>query len=204
MAFDDFFPDLIKTALEKLIHIPTYGERGANRFFYNLMKLDRDRRHEILQSLLLASESLKVCSECGLLSDTDPCRVCSSPIRDRKILCVVEETQDAYAIERTERYNGLYHVLGGRIAPLEGISPQDLNIETLVNRVEKLKLREVILATNPNVEGEATASYIARLLRRSFPKLQVSRIAYGAQLGAFLEFMDEASLQSSLENRKQA
>ncbi len=204
MAFEDFFPELIKTALDRLMQIPTYGERGASRFFYNLMKLDREKRHEVLQSLLSASDGLKVCSECGLLSDRDPCRICSSPLRDRKILCVVEETQDAYAIERTERYNGLYHVLGGRIAPLEGVSAQDLSIDALVSRVEKLRPREVILATNPNVEGEATANYIARLLKRAFPKLQLSRIAYGAQLGALLEFMDEASLQGSLENRRQA
>ncbi len=202
MAFEEFFPEILKKALESVTQIPTYGERGASRFVYHLLKLDPETRNNILNTLLQASQTLKKCSLCGLISDTDPCRICSSPFRDKKTICVVEESQDAYAIERIEKYKGLYHVLNGRIAPMEGISPQELNIDSLITRIEDLNVREVILATNPNVEGEATANYLLRLLRNKFPKLSITRIAYGAPFGAFLEFLDEVSIDSSLENRK--
>ncbi len=202
MAFEDFFPEILKKALESVTQIPTYGERGAGRFMYNLLKLESEKRNDILNTLLKASENLKKCSLCGLISDGDPCRICNSPIRDKRMICVVEESQDAYAIERIEKYSGLYHVLNGRIAPMEGVTPQELNIDSLISRIESLNVREVILATNPNAEGEATANYLLRLLKKRFPKLSISRVAYGAPFGAFLEFLDDVSIEHSLENRK--
>jgi recombination protein RecR len=123
------------------------------------------------------------------------------PKRSKRFICVVEEPQDAYAIERIERYTGVYHVLGGRIAPLEGISPQDLNIDKLLERIEKNAVKEVIIATNPNLEGEATANYLIKLLKKRFSKLKVSRISHGLQFGSLVELADELSLEKSIEKR---
>ncbi|WP_029551599.1 recombination mediator RecR [Thermocrinis jamiesonii] len=199
--FEDYFPKVIKDALEGLTKIPTYGERTSSRFVYNFLKLNKEERERILNSLISLSEEIKTCSECGLISDTDPCRICSDPKRSKKFICVVEESQDAYAIEKLERYTGVYHVLGGRIAPLEGISPQDLNIDKLFERVETYNAKEVIIATNPNLEGEATANYLIKLLKRRFNKLKVSRISHGLQFGSLIELADDLSLEKSIEKR---
>jgi len=199
--FEDYFPKVIKEALEGLTKIPTYGERTSSRFVYNFLKLHKEEREKILSNLISLSEEIKTCSECGLISDTDPCRICSDPKRSKKFICVVEESQDAYAIEKLERYTGVYHVLGGRIAPLEGISPQDLNIDKLFERVETYNAKEVIIATNPNLEGEATANYLIKLLKRRFNKLKVSRISHGLQFGSLIELADDLSLEKSIEKR---
>ncbi|WP_333784971.1 recombination mediator RecR [Thermocrinis sp.] len=199
--FEDYFPKVIKEALEGLTKIPTYGERTSSRFVYNFLKLQKEEREKILSNLISLSEEIKTCSECGLISDMDPCRICSDPKRSKKFICVVEESQDAYAIERLERYTGVYHVLGGRIAPLEGISPQDLNIDKLIERVETYNVREVIIATNPNLEGEATANYLIKLLKRRFNRLKVSRISHGLQFGSLIELADDLSLEKSIEKR---
>ncbi len=195
-------PKTLKEALEKVTEIPTYGERGSLRLVYNLLKLTPERRIEVVKALFKAVESLRNCRECYLLTDKEICAVCSDPNRRKRFICVVEESQDAYAIEKLERYKGVYHVLQGRIAPLEGISPQDLTLEKLLERVEKYEVKEVIIATNPNAEGEATANYIARLLRERFPFVKISRISYGLQFGSLLEFVDDISLEKSFENRK--
>ncbi len=202
MAFEDVFPEPLKKALENITRIPTYGERGANRLLYNLLKLEPQERIEVVESLLEAVEKLKPCKECFLITDGDLCRICSDPKRSKKFICVVEESQDAYAVERLERYKGVYHVLQGRIAPLEGISPQDLTIDRLLERIEKNRVKEVIIATNPNAEGEATANYLIRLIGDRFKGVKTSRISYGLQFGSLLEFVDELSLEKSFENRK--
>lgn len=202
MAFEDVFPESLKDALEGVKRIPTYGERGASRLVYNLMKLEPQERREVVENLMKASESLRPCKECFLLSEGELCKVCGNPKRSKKFICVVEESQDAYAIERLERYKGVYHVLQGRIAPLEGISPQDITIDKLLDRIEKNRVREVIIATNPNAEGEATANYLIKLLKDRFPAVKVSRVSYGLQFGSLLEFVDELSLEKSFENRK--
>jgi recombination protein RecR len=199
--FEDYFPKVIKQALEELSKIPTYGERTSSRFLYNFLKLPKEERDRLLESLGSLNEQIKVCSECGLVSDMDPCRICQDPKRNKRFICVVEEPQDAYAIERIERYTGVYHVLGGRIAPLEGISPQDLNIDKLLERIEKNAVKEVIIATNPNLEGEATANYLIKLLKKRFSKLKVSRISHGLQFGSLVELADELSLEKSIEKR---
>ncbi|SNZ15280.1 recombination mediator RecR [Hydrogenobacter hydrogenophilus] len=202
MAFEDVFPKPIKEAIESITKIPTYGERGASRFVYNLLKVPSEDRTLIVDTLQNLVKSIKNCSECGILTDRDVCAICSDSKRSKKFICVVEESQDAYAIEKLERYTGVYHILGGRIAPLEGISAQDLSIDKLLERIEKYKPKEVIIATNPNVEGEATANYIIKLLRKQFHHLKITRISYGLQFGSFIEFADEISLEKSLENRK--
>lgn len=202
MAFEDIFPKPIKEAIESITKIPTYGERGASRFVYNLLKVPPEDKTLIVDTLQNLVKSIKNCSECGILTDRDVCAICSDSKRSKKFICVVEESQDAYAIEKLERYTGVYHILGGRIAPLEGISAQELSIDKLLERIEKYKPKEVIIATNPNVEGEATANYIIKLLRKQFPHLKITRISYGLQFGSFIEFADEISLEKSLENRK--
>ncbi|MFN3471894.1 MAG: recombination mediator RecR [Aquificaceae bacterium] len=202
MAYDDVLPESIKDALEKLMLIPTYGERGAGRFLYNLLKMPKEKRLEVMKSLSKAAESIKPCAECGVYTEEEICKICANPKRSKRFICVVEEPQDAFAIEKLERYTGVYHVLGGRIAPLEGISPNDLNIDKLLERIERYSVKEVILATNPNAEGEATALYLARLIRKQFPSVKVTRISHGLQFGSLIEFADELSLEKSIENRK--
>jgi len=199
----EFIPREIENALRELKKIPGYGERGASRFFYSLMKLPPKERLEIVKALFEASKNLKPCKECGLLTPKEVCDICSSPERDRRFITVVEESSDAYTIERLGKYRGLYHILGGRIAPLEGISAEDLNIDKLLERVERLKPLEVILATNPNTEGEATASYLAHLLRKKFPSLKITRIGFGAAFGTYLELLEEFSLKEAMERRKE-
>ncbi len=202
MAFEDVFPKPLKEALEGIVKIPTYGERGAVRLLYNLLKLPKEERTELVLKLKEVAEIIRPCRECYLLTDGEICAICSDPKRNKRFICVVEESQDAYSIEKLERYRGVYHVLQGRIAPLEGISPQDLTIDSLLERIGKNRAREVIIATNPNAEGEATANYLIKLIKDRFPSVKVSRISYGLQFGSLLEFADELSLEKSLENRK--
>lgn len=202
MSYEEVLPESIKSALEKLTHIPTYGERSAGRFLYNLLKLPPDKRMELVAILQEVASKIKPCRECGLYTEEELCRICSDPRRSKKFICVVEEPQDAFAIEKLERYTGVYHVLGGRIAPLEGISPKDLRIDSLLERIEKYRPREIILATNPNLEGEATATYLAKLIKRQFPGIKITRISHGLQFGSLIELADDLSLEKSIENRK--
>ncbi len=202
MPYEESLPEPIKLALEKLIQIPTYGERSASRLLYNLLKLPMEKRLEIVQALQSVVERIRPCKECGLYTDQEICKICSDPKRSKKFICVVEESQDAFAIEKLERYSGVYHVLGGRIAPLEGISPKDLNIDSLMERIERYRPKEVIIATNPNLEGEATANYLAKLIKKQFPTTKITRISHGLQFGSLIELADELSLEKSIENRK--
>jgi recombination protein RecR len=202
LGFEEVFPGSLREALESVTKIPTYGERGAVRLVYNLLKLPKEERLRVIESLKKAAESLSPCRECFLLTEGELCSVCSDPKRMKQFICVVEESQDAYAVERLERYRGVYHVLQGRIAPLEGISPEDLTIDRLLERIERNKVREVIIATNPNAEGEATANYLLRLIKDRFPGVKVTRISYGLPFGSLVELADEVSLEKSFENRK--
>ena len=202
MSYEKVFPKSMKESLEKLTLLPTYGERGAGRFIYNLLKLPVEKRLEVIKALEEMAEKIKTCIECGLYTEEEICPICSNPKRSKKFVCVVEEAQDAFAIEKLERYTGVYHVLGGRIAPLEGISPNNLRIDSLLERIERYKAKEVILATNPNVEGEATALYLSKLIKKQFPNVKIARISQGLQFGSLIEFADELSLEKSIENRR--
>ncbi len=204
MSSKEKTPELIKEALSLISKIPSYGERSAVRFLYNLLKLDRSERRKVAEVIKEACEKLRSCGECFVITDKDVCDICSDMNRSKRFICVVEESQDAYAIEKLGRYSGVYHVLMGRIAPLEGISPQDLTIEKLFDRIEKHKAKEIILATNPNVEGEATANYIAGLISKRYPYVKVTRISYGLPFGGLIEISDEMSLERSIENRKES
>ena len=198
-------PPEIEKALKNLQKIAGFGERSASRFFYNLLKLPNEEKFEIVKSLAEAVKNLKPCRECGLLtnSQTGLCQICSNPNRNKKLITVVEESSDAYTIERLGKYRGIYHILGGHISPLEGISAEDLNIDSLLERVEKYRPLEVIIATNPNAEGEATASYLAFLLKKRFPSLKITRLGFGAAFGTYLELLEDFSLSRALENREE-
>ena len=197
-------PNLIREALYLISRIPSYGERSAVRFLYSLMKLEKEERLKIASIIREASEKLRYCKECFILTDKEVCDICTDKNRSKRYICVVEESQDAYAIERLGRYSGVYHVLQGRIAPLEGISPEDLTVSELIDRIGKYEVKEVIIATNPNVEGEATANYIADILSKRFRGLKITRISYGVPFGGLIDLSDELSLEKSIENRKES
>jgi len=177
-------PPSLREAIDHISRIPSYGERSAGRFLYNLLKLEHGERVKIAKSILKAVEELRNCSECFIVTDKDICDICGDKERNKRFICVVEESQDAYAIERIGRYTGVYHVLMGRIAPLEGISPQDLTIDKLLERIE-------------------TANYIGELILKRFPKVKVTRTSYGLQFGSLIDLSDEMSLERSMENRKE-
>ncbi len=195
----EIIPEILEEAVKHISQFPGYGEKSAKHFILNLLHMPRGEAFSILKNLYDVLDKIHPCNECGLYTDKDICDVCSSEDRDRSVICVVEESFDAYAIENTEKYRGLYHVLGGRLSPLEGITPEDLNIEKLIERVEKEDIKEVILATNPTVEGEATASYITNLLKGR--DITVSRIAYGLPFGATLENADDFTISKALEHK---
>ncbi len=203
MSFKDKIPPALREAIDLLSMIPSYGERSAGRFLYNLLKLKKEEGIKIAGAIMEAVKNLRNCKECFIVTDKDLCDICGDRERSKRFICVVEESQDAYAIEKLGRYTGVYHVLLGRIAPLEGISPQDLTIDKLLERIEKYGVKEVILATNPNVEGEATANYIGGLILKRFPTVKVTRTSYGLQFGSLIELSDEVSLEKSMENRKE-
>ena len=148
-----------------------------------------------------AKHAMKYCSVCGNLTDVDPCPICSDANRDHSVICVVESPKDVNAMERIKEYNGLYHVLNGAISPIDGIGPEDINLKSLIVRLQNEDVKEVILATNPNIEGEATAMYIARLIKPA--GIKVSRIAHGIPVGGDLEYADEVTLSKAMEGRRE-
>lgn len=192
-------PLALQDAIEHISNLPGYGEKSAQRFVENLLKLPKGESIETIKSLLELVEKIHPCKECGLLTEDELCAVCSSDERDKTVICVVEESFDAFAIEKTEKYKGLYHVLHGRLSPLEGITAENLNIDSLLKRVDSVK--EVIIATNPTVEGEATATYIYNLLKDK-KGLEITRIAYGLPFGATLENADSFTLSKALEGKR--
>ena len=187
--------------IEALQRLPGVGPKTAQRMTFFLLKRPLDEVRELSESLLAVKERIVSCSTCFNVTDQDPCRICADPTRDRKLLCVVEEPNDLLAMERTGEYRGHYHVLMGALSPLEGIGPDDLKVRELLLRLEADSATEVILATNPNVEGEATALYLAKLLRPL--TVRVTRIARGLPVGGDLEYADQVTLTKALEGRRE-
>lgn len=191
----------LEIAIQELSKLPGIGRKTALRLsLFILRQSDEDVEH-LVEALLNLKRKLKFCSECFNLSTEDLCPVCSDQNRDRKLICVVEDINDVIAIEKTNEFKGLYHVLGGVLSPLEGIGPNELKIKELLSRIEKLNPQEIILALNPSTEGEATSLYIANLLKNS--NVKVTRIARGIPIGQDLEFVDEATVVRALEGRIQ-
>lgn len=194
------FSERIAKLIEALGKLPGIGQRSAERIVFYLLKSPLGETLELSDLLKEVRSSTRFCHDCHNLSDGDLCRICEDPTRDRGLLCVVGDPKDVISMEKTGSFNGLYHVLLGSLSPLEGVGPEELRIGELLRRVKKEKIREVILATNPNTEGETTALYLAQTLKPY--EVKISRIARGIPVGSAIEFTDPATLQRSLEGRQ--
>ncbi len=191
----------IARLIEEFEKLPGIGHKTAQRLAFHILNQPDAKVVAFANALVDARRKTMFCSVCGNLTDTDPCRICTGLKRDRATICVVENARDVVAIERMREYKGLYHVLNGVISPLEGRGPNDINIKTLMIRLSDGTVKEVILATNPNVEGEATAVYLSRLIKPM--GVRTSRIAYGISVGGDLEYADEVTLAKSIEGRRE-
>lgn len=187
--------------IDELNSLPGIGGKSAQRLAFHILSMDEDDVQGLAGAMLDAKHQMKYCSVCGNLTDTNPCSICSDSSRDSKVICVVESPRDVAAMERIKEFRGKYHVLHGCISPVDGVGPEDINLKSLLLRLQKEDAEEVILATNPTIEGEATAMYIARLLKPA--GIKVSRIAHGLPVGGDLEYADEVTISKSLENRKE-
>jgi len=194
-----YYPPSVGRLVEALQRLPGIGPKTAQRLTFHLLKQPEGAVRELADALVDLKTRAVHCSRCFNVTDEDPCRICANPSRDAAVMCVVEEPNDLLAMERTGEYRGRYHVLLGALSPLEGIGPDELKVRELLLRIETDDVREVILATNPNVEGDATAIYLAKLLRPL--EVRVTRIARGLPVGGDLEYADEVTLARALEGR---
>ena len=192
-------------SIEKLIQsfekLPSIGNKTAARLAFYILNASEEETNEFVSSIINAKKNLKYCSKCYNISDTDPCPICGNPKRDPSVICVVEDVRDIIAMERTHEFKGVYHVLHGSISPMNGIGPDDIKIKELLSRLMDGSVKEVILATNPRVEGEATAMYLSKLIKPL--GIKVTRIAHGIPVGGDLEYTDEITLTKALEGRRE-
>jgi recombination protein RecR len=195
------YPEPFARLIEALQRLPGIGPKTAQRLTFFLLKRPVDEVRELSEALLAVKERIGYCRNCFNVTDEDPCHICADPARDPRVLCVVEEPNDLLAMERTGEFRGRYHVLLGALSPLDGIGPEDIKVRELLARVEEGETTEVILATNPNVEGEATALYLSKLLRPL--GVRVTRIARGLPVGGDLEYADQVTLSKALEGRRE-
>ena len=187
--------------IEHLRALPGIGSKTAARLAYHILDMEPSQAKALAEAIIEAKEKIGFCNTCFNLSDVNPCSICSSPNRDQSIICVVEQPRDVAAMERMRNFNGVYHVLHGALSPLNGIGPDNIKVKELLLRLQKTKVKELIMATNPNVEGEATAMYIAKLVKPA--GIKVTRIAHGLPVGGDLEYADEVTLSKALENRRE-
>ncbi len=187
--------------IEQFASLPGIGPKTAQQLAYHVLNMSDTQIQALSDAILTAHNEIKQCKLCHNYSVNDTCEICADEKRDHATICVVENVKSLSAFERTQEYHGVYHIIGGSISPQNGIGPDELNIKDLIRRLGVEPIREVILATNPNIEGEATAAYISRLIRITFPDIQVSRIAYGVSAGSELENVDTVTLYKALENR---
>jgi recombination protein RecR len=193
-------PDPLIRLIEELQRLPGIGPKGAQRLAFHILKTPREQTDRLSDALREVKERVTYCSVCNNITDVDPCAFCTGGARDPHVICVVEEPQNVAAIEKSREFKGMYHVLMGALSPLQGIGPDDLKIKSLLGRVSN-GVTEIILATNPNVEGEATAIYLARLLKPLGVK--VTRIAMGVPVGSDLEYADEVTMHKAIEGRRE-
>ncbi len=194
------YPRPLGRLVGELSKLPGIGNKTAQRLAFHILSLEDQEADSLADSIREAKHAMHYCSVCGNLTDRDPCSICSDASRRRDVICVVETPRDVMAMERIREYSGQYHVLNGVISPMEGIGPEDINLKSLIIRLQREpEINEVILATNPNIEGEATAMYIARLLKPS--GIKVTRIAHGLPVGGDLEYADEVTLLKAVEGR---
>lgn len=197
-----FYPKPITDLIEQFQKMPGIGNKSAERLaFHVVTKLTPEQTQQFAEALLSVKKNLHNCTVCGHITDKDPCTICTDMSRDESVLCLVEDSKDVIAMEKMREFRGRYHVLHGTISPIDGIGPEDLNLRSLIERLKTHEaITEVILATNPTMEGEATAQYIRRLLEGS--QITVSRIAHGLPVGGDLEYVDEVTLLKALEGRR--
>ena len=198
-------PTPVTKLIDEFSRLPGVGPKTASRLTFYLLRHSSEQALALSEALRELHEKVRFCSQCFNITESDPCQICSDDHRDQAIICVVEEPLDVLAIERTRDYHGLYHVLHGHIAPTEGIGPEDLKIAELMDRVRRSEdaVREIIIATNPNLEGEATATYIARQFHGQEKMFKITRLARGLPMGGDLEFADEVTLSRSLSGRSE-
>ena len=195
------YPKPLAKLINELSKLPGIGTKSAQRLAFHILSLEDAEAERLAEAITCAKREMKYCSLCGNLTDEDPCAICSDPARRDDVICVVESPRDVMAMERIKEFNVLYHVLHGVISPMEGIGPEDINLKSLIQRLQANDVKELIIATNPNIEGEATAMYIARLIKPA--GIKVTRIAHGIPVGGDLEYADEVTLLKSLEGRRE-
>ena len=196
-----YYPEPIAKLIDAFTRLPGVGPKTAGRLAFHVLRMKEEDVIEFAKSLVNVKRNLRYCAICCNITDIDPCRICQDQNRDPSVICVVQEPKDLVAMERTKEYRGYYHVLHGAISPMEGIGPDELRIAELLKRLEDDRVQELILATNPNIEGEATAMYLSKLVKPF--GLKVTRIAHGLPVGGDLEYADEVTLSKALEGRRE-
>ena len=191
----------IQTLASRLARLPGIGNKSALRLAYHILDMSEDGAKELADAIINARSKVQACKICGAYTDVDPCAICSDKSRRKDIICVVAEAKDVLAMEKMREYHGQYHVLGGVLSPMNGIGPSELRIDELLKRIKEQGVSEVIIATNPDVEGEATSSYIARIIKQN--GVRVTRIAHGIPIGGNLEYIDEMTLFKAIEVRRE-
>lgn len=196
-----YYSPSIEKLIEAFEKLPSIGNKTAARLAFHMLNATEEETNEFISAITNAKKNLKYCSKCFNITDTDPCVICSNPSRSEELICVVEDVRDVVAMERTHEFKGVYHVLHGSISPMNGVGPDDIKIKELLARIMDGKVKEIVLATNPRVEGEATAMYLSRLIKPLGVK--VTRIAHGIPVGGDLEYTDEVTLSKALEGRRE-
>ncbi|MFC5701298.1 recombination mediator RecR [Cohnella faecalis] len=196
-----FYPEPIAKLIDAFSRLPGIGPKTAARLAFFVLRMKEEEVIDFAKALVSVKRNLTYCSVCCNITDADPCRICSDKTRDASVICVVQEPKDLVAMERTKEFNGYYHVLHGAISPMEGVGPDDIRVAELVRRLSDERVQELILATNPNIEGEATAMYLSRLVKPF--GIRVTRIASGLPVGGDLEYADEVTLSKALEGRRE-
>lgn len=196
-----YYAPSIEKLIEAFEKLPSIGNKTAARLAFHMLDATEEETNEFVKAILEAKSNLKYCSQCYNISDTDPCPICGNQNRDHTIICVVEDVRDVVAMERTHEFKGVYHVLHGSISPMNGVGPDDIKIKELLSRLMNGGVKEIILATNPRVEGEATAMYISKLVKPL--GIKATRIAHGIPVGGDLEYTDEVTLSKALEGRRE-
>ncbi len=195
------FSSHIDNLIENLSHLPGIGRKTAQRLAFHIINMEDKKVSELAQAIARAKENLTYCEVCCNIADKSPCAICANPSRDKSMICVVEDPRDVAAMERMREYNGKYHILHGTLSPMDSITPEMLKIKELVGRLADEDLKEVIIATNPTIDGEATAMYIARIIKPMGVK--VTRIAHGLPVGGDLEYADDVTIAKALEGRRE-
>ena len=196
-----YYSPSIEKLIEAFEKLPSIGNKTAARLAFYILNSSKEETDEFVSAIINAKKNLKYCSKCYNISDTDPCTICENPKMDQTVICVVEDVRDIIAMERTHEFKGVYHVLHGSISPMNGIGPEDIKIKELLARLMDGQVKEIILATNPRVEGEATAMYLSKLIKPL--GIKVTRIAHGIPVGGDLEYTDEITLTKALEGRRE-